>query len=323
MHWNESPDMNFSKSSKPDDSSTPNIIVPVRLHNEEKVKIEDTHVVRQTQPESFLTWKRPKTFLSTPSSSSLYSNCTISWSEPLPGLFVFPDFITPGEEMDILGYLDGETTIPWKMASFNGPHFGKRWGVHCNLRDRKVSAAETPLPGFFHQILLPKVRALLTTAHHLPPPLISLIQQWNANEANAIRYHKKMGHCLASHCDDRKLSKELIANLSLEGDCYMTYQNEKYKDHDQKQLEEHPYKQESMEKNQETKSPEILIVPGRKSEGVPFVQIPSFHNVLLKRRTLQLLTGRARYDYSHGIRNEHFIDETRVSITMRESPIMK
>jgi alkylated DNA repair dioxygenase AlkB len=45
--------------------------------------------------------------------------------------------------------------------------------------------------------------------------------------------------------------------------------------------------------------------------------------VLLRRRTLQVLTGKARYDYSHGICNEDLLSDRRVSITMRESPLTK
>jgi alkylated DNA repair dioxygenase AlkB len=290
-----------------------------------------------------LVWKRIKTFSSTIPPSPCY-NVQNTWTQPLPGLFVFEDFISPAEEMEILQYLDSET-LPWKLASFNGPHYGKRWGVHCNLRDRKVSEAETPLPLFFHHILFPKLQALLaqsssSSSFNLPSYLRFMIQDFHANEANAIRYHKKMGHALASHCDDRQLSKEMIANLSLEGDCYMMYKNEKW--NKENQTNKLGYKQalgsstttattliqtgkDGGERNDASvaAAAEILIVPGRKSEGVPSIQIPSYEKVLLKRRTLQLLTGRSRYDYSHGICNHDFLNDTRVSITMRESPLMK
>jgi len=43
--------------------------------------------------------------------------------------------------------------------------------------------------------------------------------------------------------------------------------------------------------------------------------------VLLKRRTLQILTGDARYNFSHGIKNEDLMSSSRISITMRESPL--
>jgi alkylated DNA repair dioxygenase AlkB len=96
------------------------------------------------------------------------------------------------------------------------------------------------------------------------------------NEINAIEYRKVLGHSLVSHVDDRQKHKEPIANLSLAGDCYMTYTNVK----DQ-------------------------TVRAKK--------------VLLPRRTLQVLTGRARYDYAHGIANADLLSDRRVSLTMRET----
>lgn len=195
-------------------------------------------------------------------------------SEPLPGLHLFHDFITEEEEEQILAELDGtshhEGFLPWKFARFNGPHKGKRWGVHCNLRDRRVGAAENPLPPFVVTILLPKLQRV--------PQMIGC----SPNEANAIDYSHKAGDYLTGHVDDRQLSKEPIANLSLAGDCYMTFANQKAK--------------------------------GRSEE-------PS--RILLPRRTLQVITGKARYEYSHGIRNQDLLSERRVSVTLRESPPTK
>ena len=119
------------------------------------------------------------------------------------------------------------------------------------------------------QILVPKLK-------DLPP-----VKGWLPNEANAIDYRRKQGHWLKSHVDDRKLSKEPICNLSLAGDCYMTFKNE------------------AMHRNLAAKE----------------------QKVLLKRRCLQVLTGSARYDFSHAIANADLLSDRRVSITMRESPL--
>lgn len=195
--------------------------------------------------------------------------------EPIPGLFLFEDFITEEEEELILMQLDGfsiphnDEFLPWKPATFNGTHDGKRWGVHCNLRDRRVNAAENPLPSFVQEILKPKLTKLLSMKDVSP------------NEANAIDYRRASGHYLASHVDDRKLSKEPIANLSLAGDCFMTFRN----------------------------------VAQHRNSAVPI------QRVLLKRRCLQVLTGKARYDFSHGIAHEDLLSPRRVSVTMRESPL--
>lgn len=104
------------------------------------------------------------------------------------------------------------------------------------------------------------------------------------NEANAIDYRRAGGDYLKAHVDDRRLSREPIANLSIVGDCVMTYRREKRR--------------------------------GGVEGGDGAVE-----RVLLKRRTLQVLTGKARYDYSHGIGNEDLLSDRRISITIRESPI--
>ena len=106
------------------------------------------------------------------------------------------------------------------------------------------------------------------------------------NEANAISYSKSQNHHLEDHVDDRFLSKEVICNLSLLGDCRMTFTRVK----------------------DSTKG----LDKGKKGDEV---------KVLLKRRTLQVLTGEARYNYTHGIRNEDILGDERISITMRESPL--
>ena len=197
--------------------------------------------------------------------------------EPIPGLFIYEEFITVEEERQILSELDGSDAasvgefLPWKLANFNGPHLGKRWGVHCNLRDRMVEAAENPLPNFVKQILMPKLLSLQPMNGCVP------------NEANAIDYRREQGHHLSAHVDDRKLSKESIANLSLAGDCYMTFRN---------------------------------VAPNRNTAV-------TVKRVLLKRRCLQILTGKARYDFSHEIQDADLLSDRRVSVTMRESPLTK
>jgi alkylated DNA repair dioxygenase AlkB len=187
--------------------------------------------------------------------------------EPLPGLLVFYDFISPEEEQTLLDFLDQEGR--WKFSKFNGNNVGKRWGVHCNLRDRRVDAPEIPLPDVLHDIVFPKLARISQMKGCVP------------NEANSIDYRRKQGHWLHPHVDDRKLSKEPIANLSLAGDCTMTFRNQ------------------AQHRN---------------------LAVAEYKNYL-PRRCLQILTGSARYDFSHGISHSDLASDRRVSITMRESPL--
>jgi alkylated DNA repair dioxygenase AlkB len=240
-------------------------------------------------------------------------------NEPLPGLYLYENFITEEEEAQILAELDGVVQqssstmtnhkndpcyLPWQPSTFNGKHLGQRWGVHCNLRDRTVNPAERPLPHFCQNILLPKLAQLLQhqqrhqqqhvqQQHSGGPSLKTNIKKYKRwtfdtnflpNEANAIDYHRDQGHYLKDHVDDRQLSKEPIANISFAGDCYMTFTNVK-----------------------KTASAGDLL--------------PSVRQIWLPRRCLQILTGKARYDYSHGIQHCHLLSPRRVSVTMRESPL--
>jgi hypothetical protein len=195
--------------------------------------------------------------------------------EPIPGLFVYEDFITEEEESMILYGIDAIDMLPWKLSKLNGKHIGKRWGVHCNLRDRRVDAPENPLPDILQQIVLPKLKRLIYQNGKKNTTI--------PNEANSIDYRRKQGHWLQDHVDDRKLSKEVIFNLSLIGDCYMTFKN----------IAKH----------------RNIAVPKQR--------------VLLKRRCLQIITGKSRYDFTHGITNSDLLSDQRISITMRESPLTK
>mmetsp|Transcript_13162 Transcript_13162/g.24735 ORF Transcript_13162/g.24735 Transcript_13162/m.24735 type:complete len:400 (-) Transcript_13162:1528-2727(-) len=234
----------------------------------DEVSIEDVHVIQKWK--DILKHDKQQSNTNHKSSSQRLSN-----NEPLPGLFIFEDFITPQEEEEIISMLDGkgshaDSFLTWKASKFNGKHAGKRWGVHCSLKDRKVYPQDTPLPPLLLNLINAKIRQLQEMKGCIP------------NEANAIDYRQKNGDYLKNHVDDRQLSKEPIANLSLAGDCFMTFRLERHSAPD---------------------------------------HFPKVQKVLIKRRTLQVLTSNARYDYSHGIDNEDLLDERRISITMRESPL--
>jgi alkylated DNA repair dioxygenase AlkB len=229
----------------------------------------------------------------TPSTSKLSVSTTVqlpkpsssldalSYSEPIPGLFVFENIISVQEEKPILRMLDFEDVLPWKMSRFNGISYGKRWGVHCNLRDRRVDSPQHPLPDVIQEFIQSKLASVKETLRMKNV----LLGDFQPNEANAIDYRRKEGHWLQAHVDDRQLSKEPIANLSLVGDCIMTFRNQKRRSISTQQ------------------------------------QQPDVHRVLLRRGTLQLLTGKARYDYSHEIANGDLLSDRRISVTMRESPL--
>lgn len=239
----------------------------------------------------------------TPISSVLFvpppaPDCTtFPYYQPIPGLFVFENFITLEEELCIINGLDFQDHVKWKLSTFNGLSFGKRWGVHCNLRDRRVDAPTDPIPDFVQNTIVAKIMQLYKS-HQSPAnqgsrscctPLARLLEkhQFRPNEANAIDYRKPLNHWLKDHVDDRRLSKEPICNMSLCGDAIMTY----------RRMNNH-----------------------KNRNCLQDVQ-SNVHRVLLKRRCLQILTGPARYDYTHGIAGEDILSDRRISITIRQSPL--
>ena len=94
-------------------------------------------------------------------------------------------------------------------------------------------------------------------------------------------YVKAQGHNLGPHVDDRFLSDSIVCNLSMGCDAIMQYTREK-----------------------------------RKSGQTAAADVT---DVLLSRRSLQIMAGTWRYDYRHSIPNANLLGEKRISVTFRRS----
>jgi alkylated DNA repair dioxygenase AlkB len=184
----------------------------------------------------------------------------IPTAEPIPGLFLYEEFITSDEETQLIYELDRQSHQDWKHEHHSGSHREQRFGVDHDLWSAQTRAPKHEIPHCVQLIILPKLKRIQAMKGSVP------------NETNAIDYRRKLGHSLTAHMDDRKKHKEPLVNLSLVGDCYMTFCNN------------HVVKK-----------------------------------ILLKRRTLQIMTGKARYMYTHGIDNEDLLSDRRVSINMRQT----
>jgi alkylated DNA repair dioxygenase AlkB len=209
--------------------------------------------------------------------------------------------------------LDDPLNVPgWKASRFNGQSHGKRWGVHCNLRDRRVDSPEHPLPSILMETIVHHDRwhrlscwwenkknnrviiptTLCSSSSSLTSPTVLC-----PNEANAIDYRKSRGDWLQAHVDDRKLSKEPIANLSLAGPCFMTYRRT----------------------GTAKTTPSSTAAAAAAAVSTRDVS----YKVWLPPRCLQILTGPARYNYTHEIAPLDLPAERRVSLTLRESPLTR
>ncbi|KAI5084496.1 hypothetical protein GOP47_0000665 [Adiantum capillus-veneris] len=131
------------------------------------------------------------------------------------GHYVFENFISEKEEQDILLFLDTDLRNPWKSTTFNGLQTGKAYGLSVDLRKRCVRPAIFEMP----KVLMPIIERMRT--------VVSVLKDFWPNETNAIDYRKHKGHWLKAHVDDRQLSGTIVVNLSLCGDCKMTYERER------------------------------------------------------------------------------------------------
>ena len=135
----------------------------------------------------------------------------------MSGHFLIENFIDEEEERRIVEFLDEDVTRPWKDSSFNGAHEGKKYGVEVSLLKRTVGPAVAPIPKILRDLVIAK----FATSHET-------LRRFAPNECNAISYRKDLGSTLTPHCDDRQLSSDILVNLSLLGNCTMTYIHEKF-----------------------------------------------------------------------------------------------
>lgn len=163
-------------------------------------------------------------------------------------------------------------------------------------------------------------------------------------EISSLIGHRNDGTASLAHAC-RQLSKGPIVTLSLQGAVYMTLSQESAGPHLRTFMQSHRGKspphpplpghhpEESTAQAPLTGSSLVAAAGDRstagsmgpqrsKHSGVSATSSCGMHvRVLLRPRALQLLTGRSRFEYTHGICADHVMDERRVSITFRYSPL--
>ena len=139
----------------------------------------------------------------------------------IPGLFLAPDFLTKEEERDLLEKIN-KTSPDWKMSKWNGACLSKHWGVELDVVTRVIddTASTSKMPPFLNMY----IERMCQGGSYMP------MAGWKPNECNSNKYIKAEGHFLSAHFDDRQLSGELLANISLQGDAEMVYKNPKTKE---------------------------------------------------------------------------------------------
>eukprot|EP00931_Biecheleriopsis_adriatica_P109856 TRINITY_DN84123_c0_g1_i1.p1 TRINITY_DN84123_c0_g1~~TRINITY_DN84123_c0_g1_i1.p1 ORF type:complete len:286 (-),score=44.37 TRINITY_DN84123_c0_g1_i1:56-850(-) len=201
----------------------------------------------------------------------------------LQGQFLVEDFISEEEEAAIVKFLDSDEGVGhvWKLGHFNGPSYRKHWGVETDLRLRTFSPPKHNMPELFRP-LAERIRQVTTASSKD----VVILKQFHPNEANAIDYRRDEGHHLLPHCDDRQLSGTILCNLCLCGDAVMTYREDNKR---------------------------------RKRRRGACADEPATYDVRLPRRSLQIQSGRVRYDFQHSIARSGLLSPRRVSITFRHN----
>eukprot|EP01039_Chlorochromonas_danica_P001044 gene1044-1132_t len=147
----------------------------------------------------------------------------------LPGIFLLHNFLTSEEETEILHHLDNDQATPWRFSSFNGHCQTKVFGLRSQfglpnevrlVRKNRPEDGEYDIPDYLRMVI---DRVKVITAQWRHPDLPNELNTFQVNECNANSYHRSEGDYLKPHYDDRFLSGPLLLNLSLVGDCSMTY----------------------------------------------------------------------------------------------------
>jgi len=254
---------------------------------------------------------------------------------PISGLMLIEDFVTEAEEKVLLDVFEsGE----WKLDSFNGPKFAQGFGATIDYKNRLVLMNDNdrkPIPQEL-ETLFQKMR-----------DMVAILNDYFPNQVGVISYHRNQGHGIKAHVDDRMFSGPFIANLSLAGHTYMTFTPVQAKAHHMlphQLMGEDPLQNKISLGNPEGTSTSLthnadssVIQEGANSptpnqngnssspsgengayEKVIFHEKGGRVDVLLPRRSLQIMTGESRYSWMHAILNENLLTDRRISVTMRQ-----
>jgi len=156
-------------------------------------------------------------------------NFKISTVANLAGLYLIEDFISEGEEQEIIQLLDADH-MPWRNASkkwrsSDRTTFKKSFGVrsergHLRLvRQNDVARGERNMPKYLDTYLERLQSIVALHGSKLPHEL----KKFKPNECNMLSYPK--GKSLDAHFDDRELRGPILMGLSMGGFARMTYRN--------------------------------------------------------------------------------------------------
>lgn len=146
------------------------------------------------------------------------SACTKASDTGIPGLKLYPDFVTPEEEDALLAFVDGQ---PWdSLARRRVQHYGMRF----EYADRHVDASASidQLPPILDSLAQSRMAPLLDNNSEntvLLPTSRGGLDQVTVNEYLA-------GVGLSPHVDTHSAFGPALLSLSLAGSCCMVFRRE-------------------------------------------------------------------------------------------------
>ena len=199
----------------------------------------------------------------------------------LSGLYLVEEFVSAEEEARLLTWLDAASP-GWVLRNFNGPAFGQRWGVTTDLKLRTVSReAGNPMPAVLTQ-LAARMRGLRLSETLGAPAAIEV----GATLPSPLSdFYANEANALKYVRADGHYLGGHVDDRQLSGDAIV---------------------------NLSLAGEAVMHYVNDKERGRAAVR------VRLPRRSLQIQTANARYNWRHGITNAD-LPELRVSITFRRA----
>jgi alkylated DNA repair dioxygenase AlkB len=201
---------------------------------------------------------------------------------PVPGLYLWDNFISKKEEAEAVAWFEADTGTPWRHSTFNG---------HC---DTKCYGVRTQF-GKGDEERIVRVNDVAKGEHDMPPFLEKYVARLR-EVVSAVSRSKTLPSVLhnfaPNECNVNFYSKEKGHYLSPHFD------------------DRHLSGEVLMNLSLNGAS---VMTYSKGGSTSPHDSV----RVDLPRRMLQLVTGDARYKFTHAIKKEDIVDVKRYSITLR------
>lgn len=219
--------------------------------------------------------------------SSAAAELDIFEHSTLPGLWLIPNFVNDDEELEIAALLENDAATPWHHSTFNG---------HCLS---KVFGVRTQFGGYEERERLVRVNEISKGEHDMPAYLLPLVERVRDVIQHAATVRRK---------PVPKVLQQFRPN-ECNVNCYLKSEGHHLTPHYDDRFLSGPILMN-------------LSLCGDSKMTYSRADSELEHDLVgvdLPRRCLQLVTGKARYNYKHRIRQEDLFGDKRISVTFRRA----